>query len=379
MHRTGRSAVGAAILAVVACNVYDPTILVGGGDSSGSGNVGAAGGKGGKSGAAGGAGIGGIQAGGIGGRGSAGASVGGMGVAGASASPGGAGGIAGMENLGGQGAEGGQAGTGDGGEDMGGSGGDAGTGGAGRGGAGRGGAGGAGAGGTSGRGGTSGAGGTSGVGGSAGTGGSAGKAGSSGTGGAGSGGTAGGGGSGGSPTVANGCARLSVPLDDTDDRAHFVISLASNANFSAAVITMRVYAAAATGGSIRNYVQDGTTFRFLGNSVRPAFTAGWQTITWDVGAQDPGTSMIDKASIKRIGIEVNAEPSSAWASGATVLFVDSVTVTAPTESFTFGTTGTVVTATDLESDQSGEVLWLNSYSSDTTATGVAVSWVATCP
>jgi hypothetical protein len=218
--------------------------------------------------------------------------------------------------------------------------------------------------------------------GTAGTGGSGGKAGSSGaggaTGGAGSGGTAGGGGSGGSVTVANGCARLSVPLDDTEDRAHFVISLTSNANFSAAVITMRVYAAAASGGSIRNYVQDGTTFRFLGNSTRPAFTAGWQTITWDVGLQDPGTSMIDKASIKRIGIEVNAAPSTAWASGATVLFVDSVTVATPTHSFTFDAASSLTT-TAATTDPSTAILWLNSGTSDTTATGVTLSWVATCP
>ncbi len=364
MHRTRRTAIGAAILAVVACSVYDPTILVGG--TPGSGNTGASGGKGGKSGAAGGSGVGGVQpAGGVGGRGVAGSSVGGTGVAGTSAPAGGAGGTAGMENLGGQGAEGGQAGMGDGGEDMGGSGGDAGTGGA------------------SGRGGGSG---MSGAGGTAGTGGSGGQAGTSGaggvTGGAGSGGTAGGGGSGGSVTVANGCARLDVPLDDTGDRAHFVISLSSAINMSAATISLRVYAASASGGSIFSYVQDGeSTVHFFGPPAgsRPAFTAGWQTVTWNVGTEPPGSTGIVKTNIRRIGIEVNAAPATVWATPSTILFVDSVTVATPAQTFTFGTTDTVTTTPSNGLDVAGQVLWLSSATSDTTATGVALSWVATCP
>jgi hypothetical protein len=281
------------------------------------------------------------------------------GVAGSSAAQGG---TAGTENFGGQGAEAGEAGQGNAGEGSGGTGGVAGTGGSGG----------------------AGAGGTSGVGGTAGTDGSGGRAGSSGAGGAGAGGAGAGGaagiaGAGGSAggTVASGCARLSVPLDGADDRAHFVVSLTTPLDFSDAVITMRVYAAAASGGSIFSYVQGPAPFRFLGNSVRPAFVAGWQTLTWDVGAEDPGSSMIDKASIKRIGIEVNALPSSAWAS-PTVLFVDSITVATPTQSFAFDTTGTV-TSTAATSDPSSTVLWLNSGTSDTTATGVTLSWVATCP
>ena len=38
-----------------------------------------------------------------------------------------------------------------------------------------------------------------------------------------------------------------------------------------------------------------------------------------------------------------------------------------------------VSATAQSSDVAGQVLWQNSGSSDTTATGAKASWVATCP
>jgi hypothetical protein len=369
MKRRRRSAVGTALLAVVACNVYDPSLLSGG-DTLGTGAVGGSGGKGGKAGSAGGAGVGGTQQ--AGGSGTAGNGVGGTGVAGSSLAQGGAngGGSAGLDNQGGASAEGGEGGTNEAGNDAGGTGGDSGRGG----GAGTS-ASGAGSSGTSGRGGTSGAGGTAGSGGSSGTGGSAGSGGSSGTGGS----SGAGGSAGGPPITANGCAKLTVTIDDAADVAHFPISFTTSTglDFGAAVITMRVYAPAASGGAIFNYVQDLTDYHYLGDSNRPAFKAGWQTVTWNVGTQALGTSQTNKAKIKRIGIEVNAGTATSWAN-PTVLYVDSITVAMPTETFTFDSSSTLNT-TATTTDPSTTVLWINNHAEDTTATGVALSWVATCP
>jgi len=200
------------------------------------------------------------------------------------------------------------------------------------------------------------------------------------------GGRAGSGGSGGSAgapvQTATGCAKLSVPLDATTDKAHFVITLTSAADFSGATISMRVYVQAGQGGTIFNYVQDSGTFHFLGmaEGKRPllASSSGWSTISWNVGAEpDAAGTGIVKTSIKNIGIEINAQPSATW-SNPTIVYVDSISVATPTLSFTLDAAASVYT-TPTTSSASGQAMWLNSGTSDTTATNVSVSWQATCP
>lgn len=209
-----------------------------------------------------------------------------------------------------------------------------------------------------------------------------------GTAGGGMGGTAGGGMAGTGGTPATGCAKLTIPMDASNDKAHFVISLANNTDFSAAgtTISMHVYVEAGAAGSIFNYVQDGSgNFRFLGPAQAswPSLKAQvgkWSTLTWNVAAEPVGGSQITKTIIKRIGIEVNAVPDMSGWSASTVIYVDSITVNTPALSFTFDAMGSVNTATNITADQSGNVLWLNSNSSDTTATPItAPSWVDTCP
>jgi len=241
------------------------------------------------------------------------------------------------------------------------------------------------AGGTAGKIGTGSVGGKSGMGGAAGkanTGGVTGAAGASGTNGgtvgsvAGNAGNSSGGGAGGASQTASGCAKLLVPLDDSANKAHFVISLASPVDLSAATISMRFYVQAGKGGTIFNYVQDSGTFHFLGVATAKrqllSGVSGWSTISWDVGAEpDPGTGIV-KTSIKSIGIEINAQPSSAW-SNPTIVYVDSITVTSPALSFMFDA------ANSVSSSNTSGALWLNGGPSDTTADNVALSWQATCP
>ena len=198
----------------------------------------------------------------------------------------------------------------------------------------------------------------------------------------GGGGTAGAGGTGGATQTATGCAKLSVPLDDGADKAHFVISLNSPVDLSGATISMRVYVQAGAGGTVFSYVQDSGTYHFLGvpsaqrrllNSVN-----GWTTIIWNVGAEpDAAGTGIVKTSIKNIGIELNAQPSSTW-SNPTVVYLDSLTVTSPALSFTFDATATV-SPTPSTMNAPGQALWLNIGTTDTTATGAALSWQAACP
>jgi len=229
---------------------------------------------------------------------------------------------------------------------------------------------------------SSGASGTNDAAGSSGSGGASGKSGSSGTGGTGgTGGGASNGGAGGANQTASGCAKLSVPLDDAGDKAHFVISLTAPADLSGATISMRFYVQAGAGGTIFNYVQDDGTFQFLG--VPPAQRhllgsgSAWETLSWNVGTEpDSAGTGIVKTNIKNIGIELDAQPSSAW-SNPTIVYIDSVTVTSPALSFTFDAAASVYPTPT--TNASGEELWLNTHPADTTATGSALSWQATCP
>ncbi|HEV8548274.1 MAG TPA: hypothetical protein VGQ57_04580, partial [Polyangiaceae bacterium] len=78
--------------------------------------------------------------------------------------------------------------------------------------------------------------------------------------------------------------------------------------------------------------------------------------------------------------EINAAPATSGWTNPTVVYVDSITVnTATPLSFPFDSTSTVNTATNVTSDPTNTNLWMNSGSTDTTATGTAASWQATCP
>jgi hypothetical protein len=189
-------------------------------------------------------------------------------------------------------------------------------------------------------------------------------------------------GAGGSPATTGGCAKLTVPLNASNEKAHFVISLTSPVDLSSATITMRLYVASGSGGTIFNYVQDSTTYHFFGtaSAVRPLLNSfsGWSTATWNVGAQpDTSSTGIVKTSIKNIGIEINAQPSFSW-SDPTVVYIDSITVTAPKVSITFDASSSVVT-TPTTIAAPGQALWINSGSTDTTAIGTTVAWQANCP
>ena len=172
-----------------------------------------------------------------------------------------------------------------------------------------------------------------------------------------------------------------MPIDDAGDKAHFVISLTSPADLSGATISMRFYVQAGAGGTIFNYVQDSRSFNFLGvpDAQRHLLgtTGAWETLSWNVGAEpDSAGTGIVKTSIKNIGIELNAQPSSVW-SNPTIVYLDSLTVTSPALSFTFDATASVNPTPTTTSP--GQVLWLNIYPTDTTATASTLSWQDTCP
>jgi len=208
---------------------------------------------------------------------------------------------------------------------------------------------------------------------SAGSGGSAGASGSVGvSGGAGAGGSAGGG-----VVIANGCANVGVPLVAAT-KARFVITLGSAMNFSSATITMRVYVKAGAGGVISNYVQD-SDYDLLPNLAPTKLNtlSGWQTLTWNVGAQGPGSTAITLSDVSRIGIEINAGSDPAW-SNPTLVYVDSIKVSSPTLSFLFDASSSV-SPTPSKNDAPGQALWPNAYTEDTTTGTVTLGWLASCP
>jgi len=363
MDRNTRRFVTAAFVVAASCNVYDPSLLVGGGGTSSgaTGGFSAASGKGGSGGSGGtGGSTGGSIDGGTGGSSGTGGDKGGS--AGASSGAGGSsGGSKGGTGGSGVGGSGGSSGT-----DMGGAAGDAGgeAGMMGSGGS-NGGTGGS-KGGTGGTGGTSGAG----AGGKGGTGGAG--AGGAGAGGAGMGGTGG-------ATTATGCAKLSTPLDASTDIAHFVITLpAAATDLTGKTMTVRTYVQAGSAGSIRLYVQAGASaspaYAWVFSAQTPLSGTGtWQDVTF---SPPSGTAV---SGAWRLGIEVTAAPATSGWTNPTIVYLDSVKVNTSTAiSYTFDTTSTVYT-TPTTADQV-DTLWINnSSSSDTNATGTAVSWVATCP
>ncbi len=185
----------------------------------------------------------------------------------------------------------------------------------------------------------------------------------------------------GSGQTATGCAKLSIPLDDAADKAHFVITLASAADLSGAILSMRLYVRAGAGGTIFNYVQDSGSYHFLGvpaaQRQKLSGLDGWSIVTWNVGAEPPGSSSIVKTSIRNIGIEVNATPSTSWLN-PTIIYIDSINVSSPTLSFAFDASSAVY-PTPTNTNVAGQALWVNSGATDTTATGTTVGWQATCP
>jgi hypothetical protein len=320
--------------AIAGCNVYDSQLI---GSALGPGGATAVGSTGGTS--AGTAG----RGGGNGGTAGVPATGGKAGVGGTTGGTGGAG----APGYGGSGATGATGGTeggsdGDGGEDPG-VGGTAGTE-------------------TGGQGGAGGA--------TAGSGGTGADAGSGG-GGAGAAGTAG---SGGGETC-SGCARLSVPLAASGDRAHFALLLPAATDLSAATITFRIANIAGTGGSFKGYIQEGApdyVSQFSNGTTLASLTSDMQEITWNVASA--GTAA-DKTQIRRIGIEIMGSGGSSW-TNPTIVYVDRIVVTGSSltpASYPFDTTDTVYT-TPTGQGPTG-ALYLNDHPGDTNVTGAALSWL----
>jgi hypothetical protein len=145
---------------------------------------------------------------------------------------------------------------------------------------------------------------------------------------------------------------------------------------------MRVYVLAGSGGVLLNYVQDTGNHFMASTTMRPALSTlvgTWTTLTWNVGGET-AVNGIDKTIIKRIGIEVTGAGSTSW-TNPTRIYVDwiSSSIITPVPSFPFDTSGTVDTTASTGVDVGGQVLWLNSASSDTSATGVTLGWLTSCP
>lgn len=244
-------------------------------------------------------------------------------------------------------------------------------------------------GGTSAKGGTSSSG-ASGVGGTAQGGGGTSTGGSGGTAGTGMGGTGMGGtlasggasggmsmgGSGGAPTMfpeptCSGCARLSVPLAAATDKANFAITLPYTMNFSNAVVTMRVYRQAGSGGQFKGYVQHSGSPDYLQLFQDPPFDVssltGWQTLTWNVGEQ---RASYDKSNVGRVGLQITALASTSW-TNPTVIYVDSISVSGISGGpWTFDNNSSVSTSPSTSGPPN--VLFCNS--GDNPVSGARVSW-----
>jgi hypothetical protein len=206
------------------------------------------------------------------------------------------------------------------------------------------------------------------------TGGSAGggKGGSGGAGKAGSGGSSG---TSGSAEVCSGCARLSASLASELDRARFIITMPSNTNFETAVITLRVFRRAGSGGQLRSYLQHGGgPFGFAALDLggrELSDLSGWVDLIFDL---TPVTDY-DKTIVRRLGIEIVGTGASSW-TNPTVVYVDSVSIANTTldpSVFAFDTADTIV-PTPRTSSPGDQRMWLNSGSGDTNV-AASLSWL----
>jgi hypothetical protein len=328
-------------LTFASCSVYEPSLLTGDGVEGGQASA-----RGGGSGKGGAAGAGGSVSGGRSGTGG-----GGAGGNGPSAGSSGSSGTSMGGSMGGDAGGAGEAGAA--GEDgVGGS----------SGGSGDGAGGGTSSGGTAGRD-------TAGNGGRAGAGapseaGSAGLAGSAGAGGA--------GGAGGE--VCSGCARLSVPLTSATDRAHFLMTLPANTDFTSAVVTFRVLCKAGSGGQLRGYVQHGGSpdfdFQVIG-VTELADLGAWTSVSYELST----VTGFDKTVVRRVGLEVIGAGSSTWLN-PTIVYLDSIdienTVLDPS-SFNFDDAASI-TVTPSTAGPPDQRLWMNNATNDSNV-DATLSWL----
>jgi hypothetical protein len=207
---------------------------------------------------------------------------------------------------------------------------------------------------------------------SAGAGGSAGNA-TGGTGGgaaqAGSGGT--------SSATPAGLAVLTVPLSAAADKAHFLITLSSAVDLSAATITFHVNVHSGTGGVFQAYLQHGGSpdfAQFFQGWQNLSGLSGWQDIVWNVsGTANPST--FDETMVARLGIEIGGGATATFSATTDVLYVDSITVAGATPAagpWTFDTTASI---SGTQYPAAG-ILWLNAAGTDTTATGATLTWLS---
>ena len=165
---------------------------------------------------------------------------------------------------------------------------------------------------------------------------------------------------------------LSAGLAADTDKTHYVITIGSaDVDLTNAVVSVHLYAKG-TGGGLFLYLQQ-ATYEFYSPGSR-AFSGidGWTTLTWDFSAAS--TAPVDKAKVRRLGIEINGLGATSW-TNPMLVYVDSITVTTPALSFPFDATASVhTTASSLYTADTA--LWLNNSSSDTTATGSTVAWAA---
>lgn len=199
--------------------------------------------------------------------------------------------------------------------------------------------------------------------------------------GAGAGGTSGtesGGSGGGSSEIAPeptcpSCARLEVPLVAASDKANFVISLGSAQDFSSSVIRYLVYRQAGSGGQIKGYVQHSGSPDFAqlfqSPGIELATLDGWQTLTWDVGAQ---TGNYDKTIVARVGLQIVAAGSTSF-TNPTVLYLDRVEVSGSATGVWRFEAPDSISTTSMTSAPAG-ILFCNS--GDSPVAGSRVSWYA---
>ncbi len=80
---------------------------------------------------------------------------------------------------------------------------------------------------------------------------------------------------------------------------------------------------------------------------------------------------------QRRDLRSQAKTLTVWAN-PTVVYIDSISVVTPTLSFALDAASSV-SMIPTSADVAGQVLWLDNDPADTTATGVTLTWQATCP
>jgi hypothetical protein len=176
------------------------------------------------------------------------------------------------------------------------------------------------------------------------------------------------------------CAELVVPLSAIGQQTDFTINLSANYDFTAATISVAVYAPNAGTGFIEAYIQNNTSPNYPRQQLGPqplSNFGSWAIYTWTLPANL--ATGFDPTKTYYLGLSVESGATAgSFEQPNTIIYIGEIVVTHATPSvgpFVYNQSVNV-SGTDA-SNLPTDILWLNFNDSQTTGTNYLL-WDPTC-